>query len=109
MWVVAPFMPGHPMTGRLQRLGIAWIEVALEHSLEDCSQATDGDVTSICSRPSASSGRLKPEHQPWVMWIIAADLHTCGRQGGLGMLNSRLGPTPSFACASLLAQVWCPT
>ncbi len=29
--------------------------------------------------------------------------------GGLGMLNSRLGPTPSFACASLLAQVWCPT
>ncbi len=29
---------------------------------------------------------------------------------GLGMLNRRLGrPTPSFACASLLAQVWCPT
>ncbi len=24
----------------------------------------------------------------------------------LGMLNGRLGPTPSFACASLLAQVW---
>ncbi len=23
----------------------------------------------------------------------------------LGMLNGRLGPTPSFACASLLAQV----
>ncbi len=29
-------------------------------------------------------------------------------EGGLGLLNSRLGPTPSFACASLLAQVWCP-
>ena len=29
--------------------------------------------------------------------------------GGLGLLNSRLGPTPSLACASLLAQVWCPT
>ncbi len=30
-----------------------------------------------------------------------------GGGGGGGMLNSRLGPTPSFACASLLAQVWC--
>ncbi len=28
---------------------------------------------------------------------------------GLGMLNGRLGLTPSFACATLLAQVWCPT
>ncbi len=32
-----------------------------------------------------------------------------GGGGGFGLLNSRLGPTPSFACASLLAQVWCPT
>ncbi len=31
----------------------------------------------------------------------------CGVE--LGMLNGRLGPTPSFASASLLAQVWCPT
>ncbi len=36
-------------------------------------------------------------------------LNMNGSKGGLGLLNSRLGPSPRFACACLLAQVWCPT
>ncbi len=54
-------------------------------------------------------------HDFHVIKIIEMCPHGMGGGGGggggwdYGMLNSRLGSAPSFACASLLAQVWCTT
>ncbi len=49
-----------------------------------------------------------PEHESGCR--ESACLHMlCGlSRVGLGMPSSRLGPAPSFACASSLGGVWCP-